>query len=435
MKILLDYVFPISVITPTPAASTGFLKRVALVCKPKSGQEANVGQMFTCNSTAEVAVRTDNLNATQLFAAGMSQVFIILSDELGLADVVEENAGEFYTLLICDDFEDDDITATAASGTATISSYANLLTTTPDSITVGETVFTAQSGAATLGTATFRAATSNDATAASLAAQINAHEDTKDLVEAVALSAVVTITAKAAGVGGNEIALAYTDNGGGNIGATIAGISGGNLAGGDGLDVGTFEGVVGFSSFDPDFCAAQAVLTNRCPFFTLEANGAKNMCFAFGSLLSNASDWLNQQYISMPVDDEVETLGAANSLFDDKVSFVISDDEFGNRLALFVVQGKAIAAPYILKNLRIDLQSRALQWISQNQPDYTLKEASLLETRLQEDVINLYITRTWIVSGSVAISLEQSNFVATGDITVPQPKALWRVLGQMTETT
>src|SRR5690606_31122713 len=132
--------------------------------------------------------------------------------------------------------------------------------------------------------------------------------------------------------------------------------------------------------------------------------------------------------------DGVDELGEANALFDDKVSFVIHDDEFGNRLALFAVQGKAIVAPYILKNLRIDLQSRALQWISQNMPQYTLKEASLLETRLQEDVIQSYIDRAWIESGTVIISLVQSNFVANGAISVPQPKALWRVLGQMTET-
>lgn len=158
------------------------------------------------------------------------------------------------------------------------------------------------------------------------------------------------------------------------------------------------------------------------------------MCFAFGSLLSSPSNWRNQQYISMPFNDGVDELGEANALFDDKVSFVIHDDEFGNRLALFSVQGKAIVAPYILKNLRVDMQSRALQWISQNQPQYTIKEASLLETRLQEDVINSYIARTWIESGNVEIEVVQANFVADGTITVPQPKALWRVFSEMTET-
>lgn len=117
-----------------------------------------------------------------------------------------------------------------SSGNATITSFANLLTTTPDTITVGATVFTAQAGAATLGTATFQAATSNNATATSLAAQINAHAVAGALVKAIATNAVVNIYAKAGGSAGNSIALAYTDNGGGNVGATVSGatLSGGS---------------------------------------------------------------------------------------------------------------------------------------------------------------------------------------------------------------
>ncbi len=57
MKILLDYVFPISVVTPTAQASTGFLKRVCVVAKPKTGQEGNVGQVFSCSTFAQVALR------------------------------------------------------------------------------------------------------------------------------------------------------------------------------------------------------------------------------------------------------------------------------------------------------------------------------------------------------------------------------------------
>ena len=215
---------------------------------------------------------------------------------------------------------------------------------------------------------------------------------------------------------------------------TLAGLSGGKLSGGAGLLLGVFEGVTGVSNDDADECATQAAVSNRCGFFVASSNGAKSMFYAFGKLLSNASNWLNQQYISMPVNDGVDELGEATALFDDRVSFVINDTEFSNRLAFFAAGGKAIVAPYILKNLRIDMQSRALQWISSNMPQYTLKEASLLETRLQEDVINSYISRNLVVSGSVSISLVEQNFVATGEIEVPEPKALWRVVSEMTQT-
>lgn len=116
-----------------------------------------------------------------------------------------------------------------ASGNATITSFANLLTTTPDTIVVGATTFTSQAGASTPGTATFTAATSNNAAAASLAAQINAHAVAGALVLAVASSAVVNLYAKAGGAAGNAIALAYHDLGSATIGATV---SGANLSGG-----------------------------------------------------------------------------------------------------------------------------------------------------------------------------------------------------------
>jgi hypothetical protein len=112
--------------------------------------------------------------------------------------------------------------AVQATGTITITSYANLVSGTDDVITVGATGFTAQEGAATLGQATFQAATSNDATAASLAAQINAHATAGALVKATVEGAVITLTAIAAGVAGNSIDLTYTDNDT-NVGATVSG--------------------------------------------------------------------------------------------------------------------------------------------------------------------------------------------------------------------
>lgn len=126
---------------------------------------------------------------------------------------------------ICVDTDD----GVHAAGNITITSFANLLTTTPDTVGIAGTTFTAQAGAATLGAAVFQAATSNAATAASLALQINSHATASTLVRATAIGAVVNIQAIHGGTGGNSLALAYTDNGGGNIGATKSGtvLSGG----------------------------------------------------------------------------------------------------------------------------------------------------------------------------------------------------------------
>lgn len=110
-----------------------------------------------------------------------------------------------------------------ARGIVTITSYANLVAVTPDTITVGATVFTAQSGAVTPGDATFRAATGNTETAASLAAQINAHATAGALVKATSALGVVTLTAILNTSAADTIALAYADLGTATVGATVSG--------------------------------------------------------------------------------------------------------------------------------------------------------------------------------------------------------------------
>jgi hypothetical protein len=428
MKILLDYLFPITAIEPTPAASTAFLKQVCVVGKPLSG---GAGVITLCTTQAQIAaILSVNAaaEAAELLAGGMGRVYVLPMNDLNLATVLD-GVGDFFTIVISSDFSDADVLATAASGNITITSYANLLTTTPDTVGVAGVTFTAQSGAATLGTATFRAATGNTETAASLAAQINAHATAGALVTAVAALGVVTITAKSTGTAGNAIALAYTDNGGGNIGATKSGTT---LSGGDGLDLGTFTGVVGLTSTDDSYLATQAAISNRCAFHA-GGNGAKNMFYAFGKMLSNALAWRSQQYITMPFSDDVETVGDAEALFDDRVSFVISDDEFGARLGFFACGGKAIVEPYIVKNLQIDMQSEALSYISGNQPAYTKTQAALLEDELQ-GVIDGYIDDGEIEAGTVAVTLEEDNFVAAGAINISEPKALWRIVGEMRQT-
>lgn len=409
-KILLDYVFPISVIEAIPQASTAFLRQAALVCKPKTGQEGNVGEVYECFNMNDVAARTDNTEANQLFTAGMSRVFIILANDLGLAEVLNTHKGEFFTLLISNDFTDADVIPSQASlvkndltfmavedgqgGNDISIEFLNTGTAGAEVVTVvGKKISVSIEGGVSTATQC-KAALDNSASAMNL------------------ISVEITGTA-------SDPQAAFVED---------------NLEGGDGLYVGAFEGVTGFASTDKTFAKAEAVKPNRNVFFKKVGTGSKNMLFAFGKLLSNLVNWRNQQFITMPFNDDVDELGEANSLFEDRVSFVLNDDEFGNRLAFFVAGGKAIIAPYILKNLRIDMQSRALQWIAQNQPQYTIKEASLLEARIQEDVLNSYISRGWIESGSIRITLVEQNFVASGTITVPTPKALWRVFNEMTET-
>lgn len=308
-KILLDYLFPITSIEPTPAASTAALKQVLVVAVPLDGTVTpgvivSATTMVTVNATVGVDAAAE---IQQLFNAGMSKVYIMPSADMLLATYLVGHEAEFYTILATSDMLDAEVT-----------------------------------------------------------------------------------------------------------GATL----------------GQFKGVLGVSSTDDAFLTTQAAIENRSAWHTTSANKAKNMFFAFGKLLSNRLNWTNQQYISMPLADDVANLGDANTYFDDRVNFVLNDDEFANRLGLFVAGGKAIIAPYIKRNLQIDLQSKALQYISANQPGYTKTQAALLEDELNK-VIDQYIDVQWIENGIVEVRLLQDNFVAAGNINIAEPTALWRIFGEM----
>lgn len=311
MNILLDYFFPITSISPTPAASTAFLKQACFVGKPVSEGTEEL-TLATSVSAAQALVDSADAKAeiAKLFEAGLNRLYVLPSPDLDIADAIEGSESDFYTVIVSSDYTDANVT---------------------------------------------------------------------------------------------------------------------------GADFGDFKGVIGVSSTDDIFLAVQSVIKNRVAFHTTTENKAKNLCFALGKLLSNPLNWLNQQYIPMPLADDVDTLGKANALFDAKISFVISDDEFSNRLALLACGGKAIVAPYIERNLELDLQSKALQYVSGNMPGYTRTQAALLEDELGK-VVASYIDRQWIEEGVIEVKLEQDNFVASGYINIREPRALWRVFGEMRQT-
>lgn len=422
--LLLEYAFPIEAIQPIVAPSADYLKQVCIVAKPKTGQAANVGTIYECLTMAEVAVRTDNTNAQQLFNAGMVKIYILLANDLNLATFfATEN--RFFTTLISDDFNKDDITANQAQGIFTVSDYTHFTQSGIDTITINGVVLTAQTTAVVAGEATFRAATSNNATASSIVAQINALATLNTLVIATLVDNVITVKAKEAGSPGNLITAVYTNNGG-NAGGAWTGLVSGKLSGGDGLFLGTWDGVVGVSSDDVAFLETQAVISKRTAFFGNATNGAKSMFFAFGKLLSS-KDWTNHQYIDMPFNDGTDTLAEAEDLYTGKVSFVLFSPEYGNRLALFANNSKAIVAPYIFEYFNLSLQGWGVQYIALNQPKYTLREASLLQDFLEEKAEQRFIATEIVESITIKISLVEDNFIANGDIVISEPKALWRV--------
>jgi hypothetical protein len=69
-----------------------------------------------------------------------------------------------------------------------------------------------------------------------------------------------------------------------------------------------------------------------------------------------------------------------------------------------------------------------------NQPEYTRKHASLIEDELTKVIQESYIDTGLIEDATVEVTLEQDNFVASGSFNISEPKALWRIVGEMRQT-
>ncbi|MGB2579417.1 hypothetical protein AAIR98_001336 [Elusimicrobium simillimum] len=194
-------------------------------------------------------------------------------------------------------------------------------------------------------------------------------------------------------------------------------------------DFGAFEGVTAKSFTLEADAKAFAAIDKQCGFLVTEENGAANMFYAFGSLL-NAEPWDNRQYITMPKDDGIKDLGTANAHYDDRLSFVLTSAQYGPRLAFFTAGGQAIISPYLIKELSLALQGAAVQYININKPQYTMTQSKLLEEYLQ-GTLNKYHDMGLLEEGKITITLHKQNYEASALIAVPQPTALWKIIGNL----
>ncbi len=195
------------------------------------------------------------------------------------------------------------------------------------------------------------------------------------------------------------------------------------------FDAGDFAGVVGWTVENREQAKNWGYGNSNVGFYDLDVNGSQNMYYAFGKMLS-ANNWKNQQYIEMPFGSGISSINQAELMFEDSISFVLTSEEYKNRLALFASNRRAIIAPYVYEELTLKLQSKALQYISLNQPNYTEAEASLLEDALQ-GVVDGYVEQGILTHGKVVVSLTDEQFVAQASINIPEPKALWRIKATM----
>ena len=192
----------------------------------------------------------------------------------------------------------------------------------------------------------------------------------------------------------------------------------------------TWSGVRAFSDIDEVVCASYSASKNTCAFlFQSTAKKAYKSLYAFGSLLS-ATFWRNQQYISVGDNfGAVTTVGEAESLFDDRVSFFLTDDEMGTRLGFFVAGGKSITTPYISKEIELIMQFEMTNYLTVNQPFNLLASRAKLEDLANVMIVD-YIGLGYLdgeETNEIKITKSAEVFVVNGNLTTSPSVALWRV--------
>lgn len=157
-----------------------------------------------------------------------------------------------------------------------------------------------------------------------------------------------------------------------------------------------------------------------------------NMYYAFGSLLSR--DILdNRQYIEMPVSDNIIALGLAEKLFDERISFVTTDTDYGPRLSLFCISGEPVIAPYVEKMLQLDIQAAAISATNLYKPNMTASAISKIKDYIEQKVISKYVNPETIPAITFYLKMNEEGWIAKGAITMSSIKALWRYIITITK--
>lgn len=172
-----------------------------------------------------------------------------------------------------------------------------------------------------------------------------------------------------------------------------------------------------------------AMSDKTCLFASAGDKANYNPLFAFGSLLS-AAMWRNQQYITSTVSDgAIDTLGQAELLFDERVSFYLEDEDYGFRLGFFGAGGKSITTPYITQEVELNMQYEMANWIAINQPFNTSIQRASLE-RIGNKILDGYVELGYLDPDAVnelKVNDSAEAFVVNGNLTLAPSVALWRV--------
>ncbi|AUR91085.1 tail sheath protein [Vibrio phage 1.155.O._10N.222.55.B3] len=305
-QILLNFAVPFTEISGIGDVDTSYLRRAAIVVKPKSGEVEAITEVV---DKAELAALTDNKNGDAFFDGGLNKLYVIQTvagDLSGVQAIIDANENSFFTLHISSDFADSDILAANIEFNGVIS------------------------------------------------AEFSTRDDAKAFAE-----------------------------------KHCAGVS------------------------------------------TLETKGY-GVCYALARLLSQQTFWGNQQYIDFSSSESIETIssiGLAESYFDDRLSFWIYDEDEGTRLGFFASGGEAITDKYISEELKLNMQSDAVNYIAINQPMNTLLMRVGLQNELQS-VVDSYVDDDYLdpeETNEIVVSNSSEKYFVNGTLNIELAEPIWRM--------
>lgn len=105
-QILLNFAVPFTEILAAGDVDTSYLRKAAVVVKPKEGVTPAITEVYDAKGLAAI---TGNTEALGFFGADLNRVFVIslaAADLSDLDDVLKANENKFFTLHVSSDFDD-----------------------------------------------------------------------------------------------------------------------------------------------------------------------------------------------------------------------------------------------------------------------------------------------------------------------------------------
>jgi hypothetical protein len=199
------------------------------------------------------------------------------------------------------------------------------------------------------------------------------------------------------------------------------------------INIGTFKGVVASNLTDLNLARSFAMGLNQVASCNATAN---DLAYLFALFLSDVS-WNNQQAVQTPIGSPLAS--TFDDYFDRKISFIGTDKISGvHKVCGFFCGGRPIIAPYIMEQLKVELQDKWQAYLVKNSPNVSELNCAKIQSYLYDEVLTNYIqtdeyAKRPLTMANIKVYVENNDFAGLCDIEISKITAWWRLLTTITE--